>query len=103
MPQHDLEPVGEFTIDADHPCVSGHFPGNPVVPGVVVLDHALALVAGLDAGVDREAVIPRVKFTGFVRPGERVRVSGARTAGGLLFRCDVDGRPVAQGRYEPAS
>ena len=32
-------------INANHPSLPGHFPGNPVVPGVVILDeviHALA-------------------------------------------------------------
>ena len=31
-----------FRIAADHPCLPGHFPGQPVVPGVVVLDRVLA-------------------------------------------------------------
>ena len=34
--------VGSFTIPADHPTLPGHFPGRPVVPGVVLLDEVMA-------------------------------------------------------------
>ncbi len=39
--------VSHFEIAADHPCLPGHFPGRPVVPGVVVLDHVLAAIEAL--------------------------------------------------------
>ena len=29
----------QITITPDHPSLAGHFPANPVVPGVVILDH----------------------------------------------------------------
>ena len=33
-----------FSIPSDHPCLAGHFPGRPIVPGVVILDEAVALI-----------------------------------------------------------
>lgn len=33
-----------LSIPSDHPCLPGHFPGNPVVPGVVILDHVQTLL-----------------------------------------------------------
>ena len=36
MPQQS-----SFVIGADHPSLPGHFPGEPIVPGAVLLDHAI--------------------------------------------------------------
>ncbi len=55
-------------IAADHPCLPGHFPGHPVVPGVVLLDHVAAL-AGREFGA-RLAALPQVKFLAPLLPGE---------------------------------
>lgn len=34
-----------FKIDAGHPCLAGHFPDNPIVPGVVILDEISCLIS----------------------------------------------------------
>lgn len=51
-------------IAADHPALPGHFPGDPIVPGVVLLDEVLRA-----AGQSR-AELPWVKFHVPLRPGE---------------------------------
>ena len=49
-----------FRIDADHPALPGHFPGRPVVPGVVLLDQVAMAIEG-EFGA-RVAGLPQVKF-----------------------------------------
>jgi 3-hydroxymyristoyl/3-hydroxydecanoyl-(acyl carrier protein) dehydratase len=57
-----------LTIAADHPAFAGHFPGAPILPGVVLLDAALHA-----AGSTQPAAIWQIvtaKFHNIVRPGE---------------------------------
>lgn len=64
-------------IDADHPALAGHFPGRPIVPGVVLLDHSLRALAAeitADGGAGPHWRIGTAKFLSFVRPGEPVHL-----------------------------
>ncbi len=49
------------TVPGDHPSLAGHFPGNPVVPAVVILDRVLDAVITRFSGV-RLVGFPVVKF-----------------------------------------
>lgn len=62
----DGHEIGSLCIAPDHPCLPGHFPGQPVVPGVVVLEEGLAL-----AEVVPQHIL-QVKFLYPVLPGEQV-------------------------------
>jgi 3-hydroxymyristoyl/3-hydroxydecanoyl-(acyl carrier protein) dehydratase len=73
--------VGDFTIGDTHPSLLGHFPGDPIVPGIVLLDHVLALV--IPSGLAAIAV-PSVKFLRPVRPGEILTVSAGPAHGGRI-------------------
>lgn len=64
-----------LVIAADHPAFAGHFPGLPIVPGVVLLDETLHAM-GQAIGVDLSSCqISSVKFLSPVHPGEPVSVS----------------------------
>ena len=81
----------------EEPFFRGHFPGNPIVPGVI-LAEALAQTAGIaagkrDGGSFRLTAIKTMKFLGAVQPGERVELF-ARKAGaaGGLWQFEVTAR-----------
>ena len=59
----------EFNVPSHHPSLPGHFPGNPVVPGVLLLDHVLEAVHR--ATSRRAARLQQVKFMSALRPDER--------------------------------
>ncbi|WP_428490354.1 AMP-binding protein [Rhodopila sp.] len=67
-----------LTFSADHPVGPGHFPGNPIIPGAVLLDELIAVLfpAGWSGKVES------AKFHHPVRPGDSVAVT-QRTADGL--------------------
>ena len=87
-----------LTIAPDHPALAGHFPGMPVVPGVVLLDEALHVI-GAATGTDLSACrIASIKFQSPVLPGQTVDVLHERSDGGAIrFTLMHGARKVASG------
>lgn len=56
----------DLSVGADHPALPGHFPSEPIVPGVLLLDEVLHLLRGK---ADHWRV-EQIKFHHVVRPGE---------------------------------
>jgi 3-hydroxymyristoyl/3-hydroxydecanoyl-(acyl carrier protein) dehydratase len=62
-----------FTVPADHPSLPGHFPGRPLVPGVVVLERVLEAIEAA-YGALGPLRLPQVKFLQPLLPDEPARV-----------------------------
>lgn len=86
-----------LAISADHPAFAGHFPGRPIVPGVVLLDHAqhaIETATGL-----RLAGVAVAKFLSPVGPGEALSVAFEQVDAGVRFQVATADRQVANGRF----
>jgi 3-hydroxyacyl-[acyl-carrier-protein] dehydratase len=74
------ELLAEYTFQEHEPFFQGHFPGDPIVPGVLLCECALqagALLMALQKGdqIQGKAVVTRmdkVKFKNFARPSEKL-------------------------------
>jgi 3-hydroxymyristoyl/3-hydroxydecanoyl-(acyl carrier protein) dehydratase len=73
----------------DHPTAAGHFPGNPIIPGAVLLDEILAIITGDDGPM----MIRSAKFLSPVRPGATLDLQWETSPSGTIkFEC----RPAGQ-------
>lgn len=106
----DGSATGYYNVRGDEFFLQGHFPGNPVVPGVIqceimaqtscilfqdkMKDGTLPLYTGLD----------KVKFRGMVKPGDRIKIDittrGERHPFYFMHgELSVDGKVCANGDF----
>ncbi len=89
-----VEARGEYTVRGDEAFLRAHFPGEPLFPGVLLVEAA-AQLAGIVAQSSREhaalpnlrlAALQHVKILGTARPGETVTLRAKVTGrlGGLV-------------------
>lgn len=91
-------------IRADHPTLPGHFPGAPLVPGVVILDEVLAAL--IEWRQDSQLTgIRMVKFLAPLQPEQAFTISLSvrnEHAAEVNFCCRAEDRVIVEGQLEVA-
>ncbi|MDR0184355.1 hypothetical protein [Lysobacter arvi] len=86
----------DFTIAADHASLPGHFPGRPLVPGVVVLERVVEAIEAAHGPLVAMR-LPQVKFLQPLLPGETARIELDGAAPRWRFRVLRDASVIASG------
>jgi len=101
--------VGIKNVTVNEPHFQGHFPGRPIMPGVLIVE-AMAQVGGvvmtqmpgMDGGLFVFAGIDKVRFRRPVVPGDRLQMTvellrlRGRRLGKMHGRAEVDGCLVTE-------
>jgi 3-hydroxymyristoyl/3-hydroxydecanoyl-(acyl carrier protein) dehydratase len=91
-----------WLVPADHPAFAGHFPGNPIVPGVVLLDRAILFAEQLLGQPVSHWQIGNAKFFSPVSPAEQLIFTlQTKPSGAIAFSVRGAGRDVASGSLTP--
>jgi 3-hydroxyacyl-[acyl-carrier-protein] dehydratase len=91
--------TASIRIAKDHPALAGHFPGAPVVPGVLVLERLLEAAERQLGRALHIAALAHVKFPSPLMPEQEAHASFAVEGDRLDFEIEHDGRLIARGAF----
>lgn len=93
-----------WTVPEDHPAFAGHFPGTPILPGVVLLDAVLQAIAAASGIALDTCEIGAVKFLSPAGPGDELEIRHSRsTSGAIRFEIVAGERRIASGSIVPGA
>ena len=91
-----------WLVPAGHPAFPGHFPGRPIVPGVVLLDRAILFAEELLGRPSLNWQVGNAKFFSPVAPAETLTFSlTQKPSGAVAFTVRAIDREVAAGSLTP--
>ena len=101
--------VGLKNVSVNEPFFTGHFPGNPVMPGVLIIEamvQVAAILVSFRSDIEGRLIylanLERVRFRRAVRPGDRlittvVALRGKGPFGKAQVTAAVEGNVAAEG------
>ena len=88
-------------VAADHPAYAGHFPGQPILPGVVLLAEAMAAISAATGRGPEGWTLANAKFLSPVTPGTALALRHEAVDGNVRFEVRAGDRVVASGALAP--
>ncbi len=87
-----------LSIPREHDCFEGHFPGDPLVPGALMIQWLAELIQNA-LPADTLSTLKVMKFISPVRPGDQCEVLLKRKDQKLMVECSIAGQPSLQGQF----
>lgn len=99
MAQTDPLPIHSFTIGLDHPVLPSHFPGNPLVPGAIILDQILEGLENLGLSEPKAMGLREIKFKSPLTANVHARIEYISTPQGLRAKVMTANREIASALF----
>lgn len=78
----------ERLFAAGHPSAEGHFPGNPIIPGAVLLAETIEAIETAAGSPGAGQEVRAARFHHPIRPGDRILIRWeAGKDGDIKFEC----------------
>jgi 3-hydroxyacyl-[acyl-carrier-protein] dehydratase len=103
MSQAPAAHVAILRIASSHPALPGHFPGRPIVPGVLLLDHVLQAAQNWLARPMKLRSLAQVKFVAPLLPEQEAQIELQLQAAQLRFTIRCSDQVIAQGTLNVAT
>ena len=93
-----MKPEWIITMGKNHPSLAGHFPGHPVVPGVVMLGEIMNAIREIAKEKIEFVGMPSAKVMSPLKPGEPLTIRLDQPGDGATeFTCTTGSRLIASG------